>query len=159
MGLRCSFWYSIVGKGCLGNRNCQLFLISGLVWWANWFFLLPVLYLLTTVSLATLPRVDFLFVLYFRVLFRKKKWLNQNGIVTYVLHVFQPCCSHEDLPSGQRVSRSEHSWCTVRKGEFTLDFPSPARNVSSGMRLSKHINVFCPICMMFRCMVLFLLDL
>lgn len=138
MGLRCSFWYSIAGRGCLGNRNCQLSRIQGLAWWDNWFFLLPVLYLLTAISLATFPHVDFLFVLYFRVLFRKMtkwKWYSYlcASCVPTMLSIVMRIC----LP-GQRISRSEYSWCTVRKGEFSLDVPSPTRNVSSNVIVKTH---------------------
>lgn len=73
VGLRYSLWHSITGRGCLGNRNCQLFCIQGLVWRDNWFLLVPVLSLLAAISLARFPHVDFRFMPYFQLFSGKKK--------------------------------------------------------------------------------------
>lgn len=72
VGLRYSLWHSITGRGCLGNRNCQLFCIQGLVWRDNWFLLVPVLSLLAAISLARFPHVDFRFMPYFQLFSGKK---------------------------------------------------------------------------------------
>ena len=73
MGLRYSLWHSITDRGCLGNRNCQLFCIQGLVWRDNWFFLVPVLSLLAAISLARFPLGDFRSMPYLQLSSGKKK--------------------------------------------------------------------------------------